>query len=147
MFICQILWVTASFMAIARAKAVSCEVISRYYQELGTVITSNNLSDKPGWMYNIYETGISTTHYSQDSLWWRHQTTVSYIPQRAFTLSAAEIPPCYMLLGVKWSGSLLELQVECLKVDGLHQKSSKSVWLSTLHCKQTSNLDQILNLL
>ena len=34
-------------LAIARAKSASREVIGRYYKELATILTTNNLRDKP----------------------------------------------------------------------------------------------------
>ena len=31
-------------LAIARTKSASCDAINKYYQELGTILTSNNLA-------------------------------------------------------------------------------------------------------
>lgn len=36
--------------------------ISKYYKELSTVLTQNNLHDKPHLIFNVDETGCSTEH-------------------------------------------------------------------------------------
>ena len=47
-------------LAISRAKSASREPISKYYQELGTILTINNLTNKPNCVQNFDETRIST---------------------------------------------------------------------------------------
>ena len=42
-------------LALLRAKATSREVLDQYYKELGTILTSNNLVNKPERIYNIDE--------------------------------------------------------------------------------------------
>ena len=44
-------------LSISRARSSSRDIISQYYQELGTLLTTNDLKT-----YNIDETGIPTDH-------------------------------------------------------------------------------------
>jgi len=46
----------------AQAKCASAAAISKYYKELSTVLTQNNLHDKPHLIFNVDETGCSTEH-------------------------------------------------------------------------------------
>ena len=47
---------------VSRAKSASSGVLNNFYKELGTILTSNNLKDKPERIWNIDETGVSTEH-------------------------------------------------------------------------------------
>ena len=49
-------------LSIYRAKSASREVLDKYYKELASVLTSNNLHDKPGQVYNVDEAGVSSEH-------------------------------------------------------------------------------------
>ena len=49
-------------LAIIRAKTSSRETVTKYYDELNTLMTSNGLHDKPENIYNIDETYISLEH-------------------------------------------------------------------------------------
>ena len=49
-------------LTIFRAKSASSEVLGKYYQELGTILKSNNLLNKPERIWNIDETGVPTEH-------------------------------------------------------------------------------------
>ena len=51
-----------SKLAIIRAKASSRETVTKYYDELNTLMTSNGLHDKPANIYNIDEINISLEH-------------------------------------------------------------------------------------
>ena len=39
-------------------------MLSKYYTELGNILSTNNLTNKPERIYNIDETGVSTEHSS-----------------------------------------------------------------------------------
>ena len=41
------------------AKSASRNILSNHYKELSTILTNNNLHDKPERIYNLDETGIS----------------------------------------------------------------------------------------
>lgn len=44
--------------SIARAKGMSKETVERYFKELGSILTNNDLFDKPGSIFNCDETGL-----------------------------------------------------------------------------------------
>ena len=48
--------------SIARAKNASPQNISNYFKELSTVLTNNNLHNKPERIFNIDERGVTTAH-------------------------------------------------------------------------------------
>ena len=50
-------------LAISRAKSASSEVLGNYYRELGTILSTANITNKPERICNIDETGISTAHF------------------------------------------------------------------------------------
>ena len=45
-----------------RVKSASREVLDKYYKELASVLTSNNLHDKPGQIYNVDEPRVRSEH-------------------------------------------------------------------------------------
>ena len=49
-------------LAIVRAKSLSKETVSKYYDELDNILTSNGLHDKPENIYNMDETNIPLEH-------------------------------------------------------------------------------------
>jgi hypothetical protein len=49
-------------LSILRAKAVTKESLTSYYDELEKILTDNNLLDKPERIFNIDETGLSPEH-------------------------------------------------------------------------------------
>ena len=49
-------------LSVARAKSASRNILGNYYKELSTILTNNNLHDKPERIYNLDETDISQEH-------------------------------------------------------------------------------------
>ena len=102
-------------LAIARAKSASRDAINKYYQELGTILTSNNLTNKPGRIYNIDETGISTEHTPPRIICDKDTNPQSVTSPRGSTVTVIaggnalgnNIPPYYVFPGVRWNDSLL----------------------------------------
>ena len=102
-------------LAISRAKSSSREVISKYYQELGTILTTNNLTNKPNRIYNIDETGISTEHTPPRIVCDKNTNPQAVTsPRSALTTVIAagnalgnSIPPYYVFPGARWNDELL----------------------------------------
>ena len=102
-------------LVIARAKSASHEVIGRYYKELATILTTNNLRDKPERIYNIDETGISTEHTPPKIVCDKDSNPQSVTSPRGSKIAfiaagnalGNSIPPYYVFPGVRWSDSLL----------------------------------------
>ena len=96
-------------LAIARAKSASREVIGRYYKELATILTTNNLRDKPERIYNIDETGISTEHTPPKIVCDKDSNQQCVTSLRGWTINVIaagnalgnSIPPYYVFPGVR----------------------------------------------
>lgn len=101
---------------IARAKCASAAAISKYYKELGTVLTQNNLHDKPHLIFNIDETGCSTEHNHSKILGERSTNPQAITSPRSSNVTligcgnaaGTFIPPYYVFPGKRWNASFLE---------------------------------------
>ena len=101
---------------IARAKCASAETITKYYKELNTILTQNNLHDKPHLIFNVDETGCSTEHNPSKILGEKNTNPQAITSPRSSNVtvigcgSAAGhfIPPYYVFPGKRWNDSFLE---------------------------------------
>ena len=118
-------------LALLRAKATSREVLDQYYKELGTILTSNNLVNKPERIYNIDETGISTEHSPPKIVCGKDTNPQSVTSPRGSTITVIasgnalgnSIPPYYVFQGQRWNEDLLK--GSCPGADG---EMSKNGW-------------------
>ena len=91
-------------------------MLSKYYTELGNILSTNNLTNKPERIFNIDETGVSTEHSPP-----RIVCNVETNPQAVTsprgstdTCIAAgnalgnSVPPFYVFPGVRWNNSFVE---------------------------------------
>ncbi|MEW8548101.1 MAG: hypothetical protein AB2693_31750 [Candidatus Thiodiazotropha sp.] len=138
-------------LALLRAKATSREVLNQYYTELGTILTSNNLINKPERIYNIDETGISTEHSPPKIVCSKDTNPQSVTSPRGSTITVIasgnalgnSIPPYYVFQGQRWNDDLLH--GSCPGADG---EMSKNGWSTaevfrnyiTKHFKKYSNV-------
>lgn len=53
-------------VSTSRSRMMNNEVVSSYFKDLGTLLTSNNLINKPKQIWNLDETGISLEHTPQN---------------------------------------------------------------------------------
>ena len=49
-------------LEIQRAKTTTVNCVSSYYKELGSIIRTYNLTNRPERIYNVNEKGLSTSH-------------------------------------------------------------------------------------
>jgi hypothetical protein len=98
-------------LSIARAKSTSRETLESYFNELDSVLTSNNIKDKPHKIYNIDETGVNSEH-SPPKIVCRKDTTPQNITSaRSSTVTVIasgnaagqSIPP-----GQRWNDEFLK---------------------------------------
>ena len=121
-------------LAIARAKSTSHEVLERYYKELGSVLSTNNLENKPERIYNIDETGITTEHTPPKIICDKNLNPQSVTSLRGATVTVIaagnaignSISPYYVFPGERWNDELLS---GCTA--GASGEMSKSGWSSS----------------
>ena len=121
-------------LAFAGAKSASRDAIDKYYQELGTILTSNNLANKPGRIYNIGETSISTEHSHPRIICDKDTNPQSATSQRGSTVTVITrgnalgntIPLYYVFPGVRWNDTHLSSASV-----GAADEMYKSVWSSS----------------
>ena len=101
---------------IARTKWASAAAISKYYKELSTVLTQNNLHDKLHLIFNVDETGCSTEHNPSKIIGERSTNPQSITSPRSSNVTLIGcgnaaghiIPPYYVFPGKRWNTSFLE---------------------------------------
>ena len=102
-------------LSLVRAKCTSKEVLDRYFDELGSVISTSNLDDKPSNIWNIDETGIVMEHSPSNVLCLKGYTPQAITSNRGknVTIIAAgnaagtRIPPYYVFPGKRWNDDLM----------------------------------------
>ena len=105
-------------LAIIRAKASSIETVTKYYDELNTIMSSNGLHDKPENIYNIDETNISLEHndnppkvvFNRGS---NAQAITSPRGQNVTLIGSGNaqgkfLPPYYVFPGKRWNPVFIE---------------------------------------
>ena len=103
-------------LSISRAKSASGDVINNYYSELGNILTTNNLTNKPERIYNIDETGVSTEHSppkivcnvgtNPQAVTSPRSSTVTCIA--ASNALGNSVPPYYVFPGARWNDDFLD---------------------------------------
>ena len=102
-------------LSIARAKNASPQNISNYFKELSTVLTNNNLHNKPESIFNIDETGVTTAHSPPKVVCDKDTKPQSITPERSATITIIAggnamgnfIPPYYVFPGKRWNTEFL----------------------------------------
>ena len=103
-------------LSLVRAKSASKPVIEKYYNDLESVMTEHNLTDKPERIFNIDETGITMEHTPAKIVCSSDTTPQSITSSRGKNMtiigcgSAAgfRLPPFYVFPGKRWNGELME---------------------------------------
>ncbi|MEW8543568.1 MAG: hypothetical protein AB2693_08525 [Candidatus Thiodiazotropha sp.] len=121
-------------LSIARAKSASHDALVKYYRELGTILTSNNLKNKPERIYNIDETGVSTEHNPPKVICNKDTKPQSVTSPRGSTVTIIaagnaignSVPPYYVFPGQRWNDELLSGSPS-----GASGEMSKSGWSSS----------------
>lgn len=103
-------------LSLLRAQYASREVIDAYFKELSTIMTVNNLKDKPERLYNMDETGINTEHAPPkivcDALC-QPQAVTSPRSSLVTIIGGGNaignhIPPYYVFAGKRWNDLFLD---------------------------------------
>ena len=102
-------------LTISRAKSASSEVLGKYYQELGTILKSNNLMNKPERIWNIDETGVPTEHSPPKIVCNIGTNPQAVTSPRGSTITVIaagnaignSIPPYYVYPGKRWNDDFL----------------------------------------
>ena len=138
-------------LSIYRAKSASREVLDKYYKELASVLTSNNLHDKPGQIYNVDETGISSEHNPPKVICHKNTIPQCITSSRGSTVTIIaagnalgnSIPPYYVFAGARWNVDFLK--DACPGSDG---EMSKTGWSNTdvFHNYITKHFAKYVNL-
>ena len=98
-------------LSLVRAKCTSEEVLDKYFDELGSVMSNSNLNDKPSNIWNIDETGIVMEHSPSNVLCLKGYTpqavtsTVTIIA--AGNAAGTRILPYYVFPGKRWNDDLM----------------------------------------
>ncbi|XP_060575299.1 uncharacterized protein LOC132732808 [Ruditapes philippinarum] len=108
--------VKAQKLSIARAKSASRETLNKYYEELETVLISNNIKDKPNKIFNIDETGVNTEHSPPKVICKKDTTAQNITSARSSTITliaagnalGQSIPPYYVFPGQRWNEDFLK---------------------------------------
>ena len=103
-------------LTISRAKSASNEVLSKYYTELGNILSTNNLTNKPERIYNSDETGVSIEHSPPRIVCNVETNPQAVTSPRGSTVTCIAagnalgncVPPFYVFPGVRWNDSFLE---------------------------------------
>ena len=103
-------------LTISRAKSASNEVLSKYYTELGNILSTNNLTNKPERIYNTDETGVSTEHSPPRIVCNVETNPQAVTSPRGSTVTCIaagnalgnSVPPFYVFPEVRWNDSFLE---------------------------------------
>ena len=121
-------------LSIYRAKSASREVLDKYNKEMASVLTSNNLHDKPGRIYNVDETGDSSEHNPPKVICHKNTIPQCITSSRGSTVTIIaagnalgnSIPPYYVFPCARWNVDFLK--DACPGSDG---EMSKTGWSNT----------------
>lgn len=121
-------------LAISRAKSASRETVDNYYSKLQSILSTNNLIDKPNYIFNIDETWVSTEHQPPKVVCGKDTVpqAVTSLRSSLVTLIAGGnaignvIPPYYVFAGKRWSPELLQGAS-----DGSSGEIAKNGWSNT----------------
>ena len=101
-------------LEVARAKPADEIVVTNYFEELQTILTKYDLMDKPHFIYNIDEKGISAEHKPPKLIAGKFYNAVTSGESKMVTIigcgSAAgqQIPPFFVFPGEKMVDTLME---------------------------------------
>ncbi|MES9884149.1 MAG: hypothetical protein ABW185_25160 [Sedimenticola sp.] len=103
-------------LAIARAKATSEENVSNYFVELQKILVKYNLTDKPQYIYNVDEKGISDNHTPPMIVTDRKSTPVAVTSGMSYNVTVigagnalgTPIPAFFIFPGKRMRTELLE---------------------------------------
>ena len=110
-----------------RARATTIEGVSRYYQELGSILDKYSLKDSPERIYNVDEKGLYTSHTAPaivTSCDFKPQAVTSGSRSLMTVIGCGNILP-FLFSQVQecdqncWSEQRLALMVLCQKQDGV----------------------------
>ena len=125
-------------LAIVRAKSSSKETVSKYYDELDNILTSNGLHDKPENIYNMDETNIPLEHNPPKVVCSKRsnpQAITSPKGQNVTLIGCGNaqgnfLPPYYIFPGKRWNPLFIENT--CAGTSG---EMSDSGWSNTVTFK------------
>ena len=107
----QIKLVKPQKLSVSRAKSASPQNLSNYFKELSTVMTNNNLHNKPARIFNIDETGVTTSHDPPKVVCDKDSKPQAITSERSATVTIIAggnamgnfIPPYYIFPGKRWN--------------------------------------------
>ena len=102
-------------LSLARAKSASKDAIKAYFEELKSIITSNDLHLHPEKIFNIDETGVSTEHSPSKIVCEKASVAQAVTSPRSNNVTIIAggnaighaIPPYYVFPGKRWNEELL----------------------------------------
>ena len=103
-------------LSISRAKSASRETLDKYYKELGTVLTTNGLKDKPQNIFNIDETGVTSEHSPPKIICDKNIKPQNITSARSSTVTIIaagnalgnSVPPYYVFPGQRWNEDFMK---------------------------------------
>ena len=103
-------------LSLARAKATSEDAVNSYFLELDKILTKYSLKDKPQYIYNIDEKGISDNHNPPKIVTDKYLTPMAVTSGMSSTVTVLGagnalgtcIPPFFVFPGKRMRSELLE---------------------------------------
>ena len=102
-------------LAMIRAKSCSADVLTKYYDQLETILIKYNLMDSPHLIFNLDETGINTEHDPPPVFTAATSTPQSITSPRTSTTTIITcvsatgqiLPPFFIFKGKRFSENLM----------------------------------------
>ena len=118
-----------------RADSVSAEVVSRYYENLGTVLDTTDLLNKPAGIWNVDETGLTLDHKPPKVLGKAGQDPACITASKSATTTViaagsavGEILPPYII----YKGKRLTEVLTSGGIEGTKYNTSETGWSNSL---------------